>query len=258
MAIDVSSLEAARGIYRTATVSLPRGPRQRVTERRLAINFEALGIQDLRRDIIDGLLKAGCEFAPRKGWLDWVNRLRVRPKFEYCATVEMFPWYVSCSSWIKGLHGLWGIQIGQSLEEQMTEGIPVPLEPDYSNVREGDIIFKRGSLAEFEIAIFGERGPENAVVHAGIATGRGTVLHIRGRGEDPGLEEIPLPDFVKPANAEVRRYVTDWNQVEIFTLSDSICWERSTDARTTFVRARADELRQRHYAPPERIFLKGA
>lgn len=253
--MELPHSEAARGIYRTATLSLYQGPMKRASERRLAINFKALGISEHRHEIMDTLMQAGCDFTSHEGWITWLRSMKPSPEFKYYAAQDLFPQVASCSSLTKGLYGMFGIQIGRSLMEQLNEGMPVPVKPDYSNVQEGDLVFKKGSLAEFEITIFEESGHENAVVHVGIATGNGTVMHMRGRGENPGLEEIPIRDYVKPGNAEIRRYVPDWKQVDIFVLSEAIDWERSTDARTALLKGRADEIREQYLSPPERILV---
>jgi cell wall-associated NlpC family hydrolase len=148
----------------------------------------------------------------------------------------------NCSTFIKGMYGQRGIQIGRSLNEQLNEGMPIQLADDYSNVREGDLLFRRRTKSEVEIGYY-EEDPDSSVAHVGLATGQGTVLHMTAF-QGTGLSQTPLEEFVKPNNAFMRRFVRDWKNVDVFCLSDGIDFERSTDIRTEFLLDITEQIRQ--------------
>lgn len=118
----------------------------------------------------------------------------------------------TCSTLVKYAYAVRGIWIPRSVEQQYECGRPV------ENLHAGDLVFRS--------ATDGASGP----YHVGMVSKDRTVIHAGGRGERPGVQEIPLATFKRASRyLGARRIVDDWDEIETFIVSPRYEIETSDD-----------------------------
>ena len=143
-------------------------------------------------------------------------------KYKRGAKPSEAPEVVDCTSFTKWIFGQCGIWLPRYSIQQRECGTRVNL----NEIVAGDIVFRIGRCNYFE------NDPTDAVGHAGLATGQGTVIHAAGTRK--GLIESTLIDFLEKEESRFRgamRMIPKDSEVWFLEIPPDFWVETSDDLR---------------------------